>query len=78
MMSDIEEFNFFCTEKAENIKTAQKKSREGPKFLIDILLGQGSQSSGQIFSTQEIINEFITFIGARMSTTGSLVSMAAY
>lgn len=85
LMRDTKDFQDFARrvieEKTEDLRQRKQanETRDGQrKTLIDILLEQGEKTSGDGFTTQEIIDEFITFFGAGMDTTGHVIAMMAY
>jgi len=65
-------------EKTAALKNKKQAGEAQGKTLIDILLSQREKTTDDAFDTQEIIDEFITFFGAGMDTTGHIIAMMAY
>jgi cytochrome P450 len=82
ILKDVREFQTFSATIIEKRKKeAQAKNlvaKSESRSLIDILLNQGSTAPELCFTTQEIIDEFVTFVGAGSTTTGGTVGKILY
>lgn len=75
MMQRIKEFRQLCIKIVEDRKL---QPEHGDDLLGSLLKAQSSSDSDLQLSDQDIIDEFITFFGAGMDTTGHLITMALY
>jgi cytochrome P450 family 4 subfamily V len=75
MMTRIKEFRQLCIKIVEDRKAHPV---QGNDLLTSLLANQSSSDNDLQLSDQEIIDEFITFFGAGMDTTGHLITMALY
>jgi len=74
-MHDVHAFREEC----RKIVQDRKKSVAKPADLLGLLLEtQNAADPDDQFTDDDIVNEFITFFGAGMDTTGHLISMTLY
>lgn len=83
LMNDLDEMNSFARNIIEKkMKEKKYQTEENPsntrKTLIDSLLDTKDKAPQDVFSVQEVIDEFMTFFIAGMDTTGHLITMALY
>jgi len=74
-MQDVYAFRRKCHQIIQNRKKSGVKSSD----LLDLLLEkQKAEDPDDQFTDDDIVNEFITFFGAGMDTTGHLITMTLY
>lgn len=82
IMEDSREFNKWASAVVEKkviaAKAADQQGEKTRNTLIDTLIRQSKHESEEPFSNEEIISEFINFIGAGKDTTGNLLHMTVY